>query len=261
MRLEAERRAIPATNVICTGDVVAYAASPEATTRLIRDWGIHVVAGNCEEQLAEGAEDCGCGFEEGSVCDRLSRGWYPYALDHTSAASRAWMAGLPTRLDFVYAGASFAVLHGGATQNNRFLFGSEIQSVNREFADVCQEKPCSIVLAGHAGLPFIAELEHGHWVNAGVIGMPANDGTPNGWYAIINHDQATGISISLRRLAYDYVAAAAEMRRAGHANGYARTLITGVWPSHDVLPAVELALTGASLPEVAERVRETAPVV
>ena len=48
MRVEAERLGIPACNVVCTGDVVAYAAAPEQTVQLIRDWGIAVVAGNCE---------------------------------------------------------------------------------------------------------------------------------------------------------------------------------------------------------------------
>jgi hypothetical protein len=34
------------------------------------------------------------------------------------------------------------------------------------------------------------------------------------------------------------------MRRWAHANGYARTLVTGLWPSLDVLPAAERAATG-----------------
>ena len=36
---EAARRAIPAANAICTGDVVAYCGDPAETTALIRDWG------------------------------------------------------------------------------------------------------------------------------------------------------------------------------------------------------------------------------
>ena len=46
IRAEAERLAIPTGNVICTGDVIAYAADPEPASVLIRDWGIAVVAGN-----------------------------------------------------------------------------------------------------------------------------------------------------------------------------------------------------------------------
>ena len=248
MRTESERRGIPPGNIICTGDVVAYAAQPEETVQLIRDWGVQVVAGNCEEQLAEGLPDCGCGFEEGSTCDLLSRGWYPYALSRTSVASRAWMGTLPARLDVVYAGLRLCVLHGGAEQNNQFLFASETNALEAEFSAASRRSDCDVVIAGHAGIPFIAPLRRGTWVNAGVIGMPANDGTADVWYATLE----TGLdrtSIQLHRLPYDAMSAAAEMRRAGHANGYARTMITGIWPSHDVLPAPERAVTGTAIAE------------
>ena len=252
MRAHADRLGLPVSNVICTGDVVAYAAAPEETAQFIRAWGIAVVAGNCEEQLAEGAGDCGCGFAEGSVCDRLSRGWYPYALGRTSAASRVWMAGLPARIDIRYAGLNICLLHGGARENNRFLFASERARLESEFSAACREKSCDVVLAGHAGIPFIAPLQDGYWVNAGVIGMPANDGTPDGWFSLIQRIDGN-VRVELRRLSYDHTAAAADMRRAGHANGYARTLVTGIWPSHDVLPEAEHSATGIALPELTKR--------
>lgn len=251
IRAEAERLALPAGNVVCTGDVIAYAASPEETASLIRDWGIAVVAGNCEVQLALGAEDCGCGFEEGSACEQLSRGWYPFSLDNTSEATRRWMAGLPARIDVSYAGFRIAALHGGAHQNNRFLFASERAALEAEFATATADRDCDLVVAGHAGLPFVTALVRGTWVNAGVIGMPANDGTPDGWYALFTPGP-DGLEVSLRRLPYDYVSAAAGMRRSGHANGYARCLVTGLWPSLDVLPETERRQTGQPLAEMRE---------
>ena len=59
---EAARRGIPSQRVICTGDVVAYGADAAACCDLIMASGIWVIAGNCEENLAAGALDCGCGF-------------------------------------------------------------------------------------------------------------------------------------------------------------------------------------------------------
>eukprot|EP00656_Telonema_subtile_P021891 TRINITY_DN22934_c0_g1_i1.p1 TRINITY_DN22934_c0_g1~~TRINITY_DN22934_c0_g1_i1.p1 ORF type:complete len:136 (+),score=1.16 TRINITY_DN22934_c0_g1_i1:113-520(+) len=76
MQAEAARLGFPAQQVICTGDLVAYCAEPEATVQLIRDWGISVVMGNCEESLAQNAPDCGCGFDQGSACSLLSVEWY-----------------------------------------------------------------------------------------------------------------------------------------------------------------------------------------
>ncbi|OYV85079.1 MAG: radical SAM protein, partial [Acidiphilium sp. 21-68-69] len=68
----AKAHEIPPERMICTGDVVAYGADPQACAALIRDHGIATVMGNCEEQLGAGAADCGCGFTEGSSCDRLA---------------------------------------------------------------------------------------------------------------------------------------------------------------------------------------------
>jgi hypothetical protein len=69
---EATRLSISADRIICTGDVVAYGADAAATVDLVRDRVSHVVMGNCEENLAAGSDDCGCGFPTGSSCERLS---------------------------------------------------------------------------------------------------------------------------------------------------------------------------------------------
>jgi hypothetical protein len=84
LNAEAERRHIPPDRVICTGDVVAYCAEPDETTEAIRQWGCHVIQGNCEQQIAAGAADCACNFEAGSACDLLAKGWYPYATARVS---------------------------------------------------------------------------------------------------------------------------------------------------------------------------------
>src|SRR5215831_7577402 len=65
---EVSRLAIPASNVVCTGDIIAYGADASATLAQVRASGCHVVMGNVEENLAAGAADCGCGFDEGSTC-------------------------------------------------------------------------------------------------------------------------------------------------------------------------------------------------
>jgi predicted phosphodiesterase len=239
MQAEATRRGIPAHRVICTGDVVAYAAEPDETTCLIRDWGCHVIAGNCEEQIGTGAADCGCGFADGTACDLMAKGWYPFANQRVSDANRTWMRDLPMGATFALGGLNFSVVHGGVQQTNRFIFGSETSVIAEELAHVSSD----VVLAGHAGVPFIAKVGAKTWFNAGVIGMPANDGTTDVWYGLIT-PVANGVTLSTHRLAYDHRAAAASMRRWAHADGYATTLVTGIWPSHDIFPETEKAQTG-----------------
>ena len=235
---------IDAAHTICTGDVVAYCAEPQETVAAIRAWGCHVVAGNCEEQLAAGADDCGCGFAQDSACNKLAKHWYAFARQRISDDSRRWMATLPKFLTFSMAGWTFRVIHGGVDCTNRFIFGSERTLIAEEL----QKADAEIVIAGHAGLPFIEKIGERVWCNPGVIGMPANDGTPDVWYGLIGiHD--SDLVVSINRLAYDHHAAAAATKDAGHANVYAETLILGLWPSLDVLPQRERAATGQAIAE------------
>ena len=239
----ARRRAIPARNIVCTGDVVAYAADALATVSLIRRSGIRTVMGNCEEALGGGAGDCGCGFAAGTACQALSVAWYAHAQRSLDAASRRWMRALPRRLDIVVGGRRLAVIHGGARRINRFIFASTKSATKRtELAFAGADG----IIAGHCGLPFIQLVDGRLWLNAGAIGMPANDGTARVWYATLS-PQHGGILIEHHPLDYDHAAAAAKMRQAGLPEGYAAALASGLWPSGDVLPPAERASRGTAL--------------
>jgi predicted phosphodiesterase len=240
---EARRRGIPSRNIVCTGDVVAYVADALATTVLIRRSGIRTIMGNCEESLGADSGDCGCGFAEGTACATLSVAWYAHARQSLDAASRAWMRGLPRRLDLVVGSRRLAVIHGGARRINRFVFASTpIASKRAELAFV----GCDGIIAGHCGLPFSQLVDGRLWHNAGAIGMPANDGTPRVWYAILT-PQRGGLLIEHHPLDYDHATAAAKMRARGLPEAYAATLGRGLWPSCDVLPAAERASRGKAL--------------
>lgn len=242
---EAARRGIPPGRILCTGDVVAYGADASACCDRMMDSGATVLMGNCEENLAAESEDCGCGFEEDTACDLLSRAWYAHANRQVSARHRAWMGGLPRRLHLELAdGRRLAVLHGGAAEISRFLFASTPEPV---LLEELGETGCDGVIAGHCGIPFARKLGGGGlWLNAGAIGMPANDGTPRGWFSVLTPDPR-GLAIEVLPLAHDHMAAAVAMRSAGLPEGYASALGSGLWPSCDVLPSVELAARGRAL--------------
>ncbi|MFZ4806712.1 MAG: metallophosphoesterase family protein [Hyphomicrobiaceae bacterium] len=245
LRRLAGERDIPPSHVVCTGDVVAYCAEPVETAALVRDWGCHTIGGNCEEQLAAGAADCGCNFAEGSACDRLAKGWYPFANALLPTDLRTWMAGLPATLVLRYGGLTFRVVHGGVDETARWVFASETEKLAEETARAGTD----VVLAGHCGVPFLARAGGKTWFNSGALGMPANDGTPDVRYGLVTASPDGAIRLSTHRLAYDHQGAAAAMRRSGHANPYARALVTGLWPSLDVLPPAERAATGQRLRE------------
>jgi uncharacterized Fe-S cluster-containing radical SAM superfamily protein len=249
--LEATRRVlevaaalgIPPHRILCTGDVVAYGADARATAALVRRSGINVLMGNCEESLAATAGDCGCGFVEGSACDRLAAAWYAHAAREIDDELRQWMAGLPRRLVVAIGGRRLAVVHGGARRINRFLFASTPDRVKREEIDATG---CDGVIAGHCGLPFTQIMEGRLWHNAGAVGLPCNDGTARVWYSTLV-PEAAGLRIEHHALAYDHEAAARKIRAAGLPEGYAAALGTGLWPSCDVLPAAEAKQQGRPL--------------
>jgi hypothetical protein len=153
------------------------------------------------------------------------------------------MGALPRRIE--YNGRRLAVVHGSVRSINRFIFASSDAPIkNRELDAAAGDG----VLAGHYGLPFTQLLGTRLWHNAGAIGLPANDGTPRGWYSVLTADQG-GISIAHRALEYDHQCAAAKMRLAHLPEEYANALETGLWPSQDILPEKELRQRGIPLEE------------
>jgi predicted phosphodiesterase len=237
---EARRLGIPPARILCTGDVAAYCADAAATLDLVMASGIAVIAGNCEESLAADNADCGCGFEGGTACDLLSRAWYAHAARQVTPEQRAWMAALPSQRVLEIAGRRLAVLHGGANSTSRFLFASAAEQTLR---DELAATGCDGIVAGHCGLPFTRRVGAALWHNPGAIGMPADDGTPRGWFSLLRPDP-DGLRVEHRALRYDHIGAMAAMRQAGLPPDYRLGLASGLWPSRDVLPPAERALAG-----------------
>ena len=239
----ARRLGIPGERMVCTGDVIAYCADPAATVDLVRRSGARVVMGNCEESLAARGGDCGCGFVSGSACEKLAAAWFAHADRTLDGGARAWMASLPRRIDLAVDGRRLAVVHGGVTLINRFLFASTAPLIK---AAELETSGADGIIGGHCGLPFTQIIRGKLWHNAGAIGMPANDGTPRVWFSVLI-PQAGGLRIEHRALAYDHATAARKMRAACLPEEYALALGTGLWPSCDVLPYREIRQRGVPL--------------
>ena len=222
------------SNMICTGDIVAYCADPAPTIAAIRASGCAVVAGNCEKQLAAYQMDCGCGFAPGTSCDLLSAGWFAHADAHVGAADRAWMGGLPDLVTFTQHGRRYAVIHGGLSDISRFLWPTSPEAEFAEEVALVRQLvgPVDGVIAGHCGMAFHRHVAGIDWINAGVIGMPPNDGRAATRFAAL-HDSG---EVMLRALHYDANAAHDAMVAAGLVQGYHAAVLSGYWPSEEVLP-------------------------
>lgn len=257
----AEQNGFAARNCLCTGDIVAYAANPVETVALIRDWGVPVLQGNVEQSLATQANDCGCGFAEGSVCDVLSQDWFAFADRQISADDRAWFAQLPQTIRFQMAGKQCEVVHGGLSDISRFMFAS---MPDQDFAAEFALTDADVILAGHCGIPFTKTImktaatgqqsnSNKVWHNSGVIGMPANDGQVSTWFSVLSPvntneaGQGGDIHIQHHVLYYDAATAHESMVAANLQQGYHQALLNGLWPSMDVLPETERQQAGQPL--------------
>ncbi|GAB5552657.1 MAG: hypothetical protein Sapg2KO_22480 [Saprospiraceae bacterium] len=234
---------IPASNVICTGDIAGYCADPEESQQLIKNWGIHCIAGNVEIQLREGLEDCGCDFSVDSRCDIFAKAWYPYAQKKTSTDTVAWLEKLPEFLSFDYYGKKGVVVHGSYAHTSEFVF----QSTPWEKKEATFEATnADFILAGHCGLPFNNQKADQYWLNPGVIGMPANDGTTRVWYMLLQKTE-DGLLFEHKSFDFDHEETFARMLETELPIAYAKTLTSGLWDNNDILPEQETQAQGQRL--------------
>ena len=243
LRKKAELLGIPPDQIFCTGDVVAYCAEPAACIDEMLDWGIHCIAGNVELNLLNKADDCGCNFNEGSRCDLFSKNWYPYVKSKLESRHQTFLESLPEFLSFNYHKKQVFMLHGGLENTSAYVFKSSPWELKK---DVFEKTESDVIIAGHCGLPFHDQFEGKDWINAGVIGMPANDGKTNTWYALLDIEN-NELQLEFCQLNYDHVRTAEHMEKAGLPLAYAKTLRDGIWDNCEILPDWETSQQGRNL--------------
>ncbi len=255
----AKTRAIPASNIICTGDIVGYCANPTECIEVVRDWGIHAIAGNVEMNIRDGLEDCGCNFDENSRCDIFSRIWYPFAYKQSSPSAVEYMKTLPDYLTFELGqnstsapltppggepGRKVLVLHGNYEATSEFVWRSSDWAESK--APAFAKTNSDVIVSGHSGLPFAHAEDDKLWLNSGALGMPANDGTPRVWCATIKVKDGA-LDYQFHGLDYDYKAARRKMLDNPLPKSYALTLDNGLWDNTEVMLEREARWTGFAL--------------
>jgi hypothetical protein len=152
------------------------------------------------------------------------------------------MRSLPRSIEFTMAETRFKTVHASLSSINEFVFASS--NASSKLAQI-REAGVDAIIGGHSGIPFGQQIGAGLWLNAGVIGMPANDGGSHGWYMLIDSfDRA--IEISWHRLDYDHISSQQSTIAAGMTE-YGQALGDGLWPGVDILPEAELQQTGQAL--------------
>ncbi len=224
-----------ATDIVCLGDLGAFGPHPDRAVEIVRDAGIPVVQGNYDHSLGHDLDDCRCGYTDPR--DNWFAGLsYRYTYARTSPDHRAWMRQLPAALRLTVGSSRVVACHGSPRRNNEFLW--ESTSSDAFLAWLLDASEADVLCVSHTGLPWSRVLSDGRRVvNVGAIGRPANDGRTDVVYALLAVDAEGALRVDWRRVAYDHLRLAAEMRAESLPEEFVETIEAGWWTTClEVLP-------------------------
>lgn len=217
------------------GDLGGFGAEMDALRPMLIDGQIECIAGNYDVALARGDEDCGCGYRDPRD-NEFAQLIYDYTRAHTSAEFAAWMGTLATERRVRIEGCELHLVHGSTLALNDFWWESLPEAEHQARAAA---SGADVVLCTHSGLPWQRSIGDTLAVNVGVLGKPANDGTRNVWYAVLDIQDGNARA-ELVALDYDWQAQAASMTAAGLPQPFVETIQTGWWTTClEILPPRE----------------------
>lgn len=242
---DAARRGAEA--IYCLGDLGGFGPNPEKVRPLLEQGSVATLQGNYEQSLASGREDCNCGYTDPRD-NHFAELSYRYTAENCSDEFKAWMGALPERRRVRLAGEAgereLVLCHGSPRQVNEFLFASAAPVPLLEM--LVGKLGADGFLCTHSGLPWHRHLPSGaDVVNVGVIGRPANDGSTDVVYALLDAGAGAdspegGLAVELVPLSYDHRSLAEEMRREKLPKEFVETILTGWWTTClEILPPKE----------------------
>lgn len=221
--------------IFCLGDLGGFGAEPNELWPLLVDNNVECIAGNYDIAIGRGDEDCGCGYRDPRD-NEFAQLIYDFTREHTSPEFAAWMRELPGQHRETIDGVDVHMVHGSPLVVNDFFWESRTDDEVRERLDA---SGADVLMCTHTGLPWKKQIDGRLAVNVGVIGRPANDGSKDVWYAVL--DLADGhAEAELVQLSYDWKSQAESMRAAGIPEAFVETIETGWWTTClEVVPPAE----------------------
>jgi predicted phosphodiesterase len=230
-----DARARGAERIFCLGDLGGFGADCDAIWPLLTVHGVECIAGNYDIAIGRGDPDCGCGYSDPRD-NEFAQLIYDYTLANTSDPFAAWMRELPAELRETIGGVDVHMVHGSPLAVNDFMWESLPEE---ELRQRTRASGAGVLLCTHTGIPWQRRVGDTLVVNVGAVGRPANDGSTDTWYALLELDNGTATA-RLVPVSYDHRAQAASMRRAELPEPFVETIETGWWTTClEIVPAAE----------------------
>jgi predicted phosphodiesterase len=239
LALEAALRDIGQRGVdacFCLGDLGAFGPHPDRVFPLLRQANVQCVQGNYDHSIGNDLADCQCGYTDprDNYFARIS---YDYTFQHTSSENRRWMKELPSQRRLQLGNYRLLLCHGSPRRTNEFLWGS---TTSTHFLNYLLETyDADVILATHTGIKWHRQLSRSrHFVNAGVLGRPENDGRTNVWYTLL--EAKPELAVTFVPVEYNHHRLASEMKSEKLPEEFINTILTGWWTTClEILPAKE----------------------
>ncbi len=225
-RLLEESRRLGAEAVFCLGDMGGFGPRPDRCFPYLQGDGVISMAGNYDLSIAQGLDDCGCGYTDPRD-NHFAQISYDYTFANTSPRNKQWLGTLPEAVRFRLGPLQIQLCHGSPRQTNEFLW--ESNSPDHLLWQFTEECRADVVCCTHTGIKWMRELPEGRrFINVGVIGRPENDGATHVWFTLLDH-QGGDLVCRFHPLSYDYRLLAQEMREEGLPAEFVETVLTGWW--------------------------------
>ena len=214
------------------GDLVGYAPWPDESVALIAERGIAGVAGNYDSTVATDYKHCGCRYEDPRQ-EELSHVSYDWTRRHVSPRTKAFLGGLPFRIDLLpdgghLAGPRVVLVHATPTLNTVYWSEDRPDEFCLRMAAHAGLKPGDVIAFGHTHVPWHREVDGIHFLNTGSVGRP-KDGDWRAGYVLL--EVAKGrVSVEFRRVEYDLDEAVRGIRASDLPDDFAEFLRTGGSP-------------------------------
>lgn len=213
--LEAVLSQTRGTRLFCLGDLVDYGASPnEVVERVGRD-AYAVVLGNHDQAALTG--DTSLFNMKAAISTR-------WTTKELTVKSKKYLQGLPRELRTKMEGAKAYFAHG--SPDDQLWEYVDPSTHSKLFGHYLAKLGVRLVGLGHTHVPYVWREPGGVVFNPGSVGQP-RDGDRRASWAVLGVE-GDRVDVEIRRVEYDYEAAASKIRGAGLPEFFADRLSSGI---------------------------------
>jgi predicted phosphodiesterase len=226
--------------IYCLGDLVGYAPWPNEVINEIRKRRIPTIAGNYDEGIGLGSDECGCAYKADKE-KSMGEISISYTNELVKDDERAYLRSLPRhiRLEFEAQPQKLQLLfvHGSPRKINEYLFEDRQE---KSMLRIMEDADTDLMFFGHTHKPYHRkfayeageETYYRHAINIGSVGKP-KDGDPRAGYVMLhidhnaNRPDPSSFEVEFIRIDYDVEKAARAVEDSRLPNEYADMLRKG----------------------------------